>query len=107
VGASGIRPDQREQWWLAELDEYDNPTLTDGAHSTEQGAHHALYLMQRLGLARDGRFAVAHVFLLDAKPDPRGANEGALDTMAAVMAWNRGEATMADVEATMREDRNE
>lgn len=28
---------QRTQYWLAELDRYDNPTLIDGAHSEEEG----------------------------------------------------------------------
>ena len=81
-----IRPGQRVQWWLAELDRYDNPTLRDGAHTSERGAHHALYLLQRLGLTRGARFAVARVELFDAVPDPTGANEEALDTMAPLLA---------------------
>lgn len=72
------------QWWLAELDQHGNPKLCDGAHSDRQGAEHALYLIQRLGLARDRRFAVAEVRLTEATPDPRGANEEALATLNAV-----------------------
>lgn len=67
------------QFWLAELDRYDNPKLVDGSHDAEQGAHHALYLHQRLGLAEGRRYAVARVELIPAVPDATGANEEALD----------------------------
>lgn len=60
------------QFWLAELDRYDNPKLVDGSHDAEGGAHHALYLHQRLGLATGKRFAVARVELIEAVPDSDG-----------------------------------
>lgn len=72
------------QWWLAELDQYGNPKLCDGAHSQRQGAEHALYLINRLGLSRGRRFAVAEVILTEAKEDPRGANEEALATLNSI-----------------------
>ena len=72
------------QWWLAELDQHGNPTLCDGMHSDRHGAEHALYLLQRLGLAKDRRFAVAEVRLTEAKPDARGADESAIATLNAI-----------------------
>lgn len=69
------------QWWLAELDRYGNPKLMDGAHSERSGAEQALYLIQRLGLVKDRRFAVARVELSEAKADATGANEDAIATL--------------------------
>lgn len=81
-----IRPTQRLQFWLAELDQYDNAKLVDGSHDSEQAVHHALYLYQRLGIAKDRRFAVARVELIDVVADPKGANEDALDTLVPLIA---------------------
>ena len=55
------------QWWLAELDQWGNPTLIDGAHSERQGADQAAYLIRSIGLGggKVRRFAVARVELTE------------------------------------------
>ena len=72
---NGIREGQRVQWWLAELDRYDNAKLVDGAHSGQEGVNHALYLYHKLGHAKGRRFAAARVELHDVEPR-REANRG-------------------------------
>ena len=91
-------PLRTPQWWLAELDRYDNPKLIDGSHDDASGAHHALYLLQSLGLARDRRFAVARVELIPAVPDPTGADEEALDFMGGLLRAARQQSQEADRE---------
>lgn len=49
------------QWWVAELDRYGNPKLTDGAHSERDGCEQAIYLLARLGLAKDTKHAICRV----------------------------------------------
>ena len=72
----------RDQWWLAELDQYGNPKLIDGAHSDRQGADQAFYLFQRLGFAKPGRrLAVTHVQISEPIANSDGVNEGAIDTI--------------------------
>ncbi|KMO18905.1 hypothetical protein QR78_14175 [Methylobacterium indicum] len=66
------------QYWLAQLDQHGNATLVDGAHSTEQGAHRALYLFQALGLGKGDSYAVARVELIKAVPDGRDVNHDAV-----------------------------
>ena len=59
-----IGDDMREQYWLAELDQYGNPKLIDGAHSNKDGAEHALELYKQLGGCNNGtKYAIAHVTL--------------------------------------------
>ena len=68
------------QYWLAELDQYDNPTLTDGSHESAEDANHAAYLIQRMGLGNPNRrFAVARVELSECVPSGKDAGEEALD----------------------------
>ena len=60
-----------QQWWLAELDQYGNPTLVDGAHSDRSGAERAMEI--RLEIAAKGlstfirgkKFAIARVELTE------------------------------------------
>lgn len=87
--AAEIPDDMRVQYWLARLDQHGNAELVDGAHSTEQGAHRALYLFQGLGLGKGNSYAVARVELIEAVPDGRGVNHDAVDTI------NRGRAAIA------------
>ena len=72
------------QWWLAELDQYGNPRLEDGAHTDRSGAEKALSIRNRLGLSRDRKFAIAEVRL----SEPTGAhdqlNEEAIATLNAI-----------------------
>lgn len=78
------------QWWLAELDQYGNPELTDGAHSNRQGANKAMYLILGMHLSEpEKRYAVARVELFEAEPDSRGINHDALNTMAGVVSRYR------------------
>jgi hypothetical protein len=67
-----------EQWWLARLDQYGNPTLCDGAHSTREGVERALYLIKGLRLDRGDRYAAVHLFVSDVEPKAHGANEEAI-----------------------------
>lgn len=36
------------QWWVAELDKYGNPTLTDGAHTNKESCEEAIFIMESL-----------------------------------------------------------
>ena len=75
-------PDARHlpdvQWWLAELDQYGNAKLCDGPHDARSAVERALYLRQRLGMAKMKRFAAAEVMLTEVVAAPHGANEEAL-----------------------------
>ena len=73
------------QYWLAELDQYENPKLVDGSHSDAEGANQAAYLIGALGLSsgRDRKFAVARVELSECIPSSKGVN------MEAVKILNR------------------
>jgi hypothetical protein len=68
------------QYWLAELDQYGNPTLIDGAHSEAEGANQAAYLIgaMRLGGDRPRKFAVARVELSECVPTSAGVNHEAI-----------------------------
>ncbi|RQV20619.1 hypothetical protein DF039_12310 [Burkholderia cenocepacia] len=67
------------QWWLAELDQYGNPKLSDGAHSERAGADKAMYLIKNLGLDNKGkRWAVARVELSELRPSADGVNHDAV-----------------------------
>lgn len=63
----------KRQFWLAELDRYENPDLIDGPHSDRSGAEKALTLRKALPMLKtEGRkFAVAEVILTD----PTGLHE--------------------------------
>lgn len=36
------------QYWLVELDQWGNPTLIDGSHSSPEGANKAAYIIQAM-----------------------------------------------------------
>ena len=73
---------QSVQYWLAELDQYGNPTLIDGAHSDAQGANRAAYLITAMRLGKPDRvFAVAKVELYVCKPNAAGVNLEAVRTI--------------------------
>jgi len=73
-----------EQWWLAEIDQYGNPKLSDGAHSNREGVEKALYLHRSLGLEKDKRYACAQVILTECEPVSHGANEDAIRTLNSI-----------------------
>lgn len=73
------------QWWVAELDRYGNPKLTDGAHSNREGCEQAIYLMNRLGLSNDIRHAICRVEINPPVAAPHGANEDAIDTLNSIV----------------------
>ncbi len=72
------------QWWLAEIDQHGNPKLTDGAHQDRAGVEQAAYLIGRLGLTRDRKFACAEVTLTPVEAKSHGANEDALSTLNSI-----------------------
>jgi hypothetical protein len=75
------------QWWLAELDRYGNPKLTDGAHGDRAGADRAKYLIDAMGLVtRDTRHAVARVELFELRPSDSGVNHQAIGLVNAARA---------------------
>lgn len=74
----------REQYWLAELDQYGNPKLIDGMHSTREAVNRAAYLHARLGLTPLSQMAVAHVILSDVKPNKNGVNEEAIEILNSI-----------------------
>jgi hypothetical protein len=71
------------QFWLAELDQYGNPTLIDGAHSDAEGANQAAYLIQAMNLGGNHprKFAVARVELSECVPTASGVNLDAVATI--------------------------
>ena len=81
-------PDRPVQWWLAELDQYGNPTLIDGAHGQRAGADQAFYLHSALGLAGSGKYAVARVELSEPVADGSNVNHDAVSTLRMAMQHN-------------------
>jgi hypothetical protein len=70
------------QYWLAELDQYDNPTLIDGSHDDAAGANKAAYLITAMHLGKPNRrFAVAKVELSECIPSSKGVNMEAVKTI--------------------------
>lgn len=76
--------DEVIQYWLAELDQYGNPKLIDGAHSDRDGAEEAATLLRRLGLAGVRKFAVAEVRITALTGQHGPLNEEALGTLNAI-----------------------
>lgn len=74
----------RRQFWLARLDQYGNPTLTDGPHDERTGVEQALYLFRNLGLGRGNSYACAEVVLTDVEPVSHGANEDAISGLNSI-----------------------
>lgn len=74
-----------KQFWLAELDQYGNPTLTDGAHGDRNGAEEALTLRKRLPMiSTEGKkYAIAEVILSEPTGEHGELNEDALKTLGA------------------------
>ena len=60
-----IHENQKVQYWLAELDRYDNARLVDGAHSSAEGAIKAKGLYNMCGFSKGRKFAVAKVELTE------------------------------------------
>lgn len=72
------------QYWLVELDKYDNPKLIDGSHDSPEGCNKAAYLIKSLGLGKaDRNFAIARVELSECSPSSKGVNHSALRTLKA------------------------
>ena len=69
------------QWWLAELDRYNNAALVDGKHSDRAGADEAMYLFRAMHLDAGRRYAVARVELSEPKPCGDGVNHEAIKTL--------------------------
>lgn len=74
----------KTQWWLAELDMYGNPSLTDGAHGDRAGAEEALTIFKRLGLSGERRFAIAEVRLSEPTGEHGPVNEEAIATLNSI-----------------------
>jgi hypothetical protein len=72
------------QFWLAELDQYGNPSLCDGSHNDREGVEQAAYLLNRLGLAKQRRFACAEVILTPVAATPHDADEAALAALNSI-----------------------
>jgi ribosome modulation factor len=73
------------QYWLVSLNEHGNPSLEDGPHSERDGADKALYLLGRLGLARDAKYAIARVELTEPDNKKHAVNEEACNVVGAVV----------------------
>lgn len=72
------------QYWLAELDQYDNPKLIDGSHDSPDGCNRAAYLITAMRLGKPNRrFAVARVELSECVPSDKGVNHDAITTINA------------------------
>jgi hypothetical protein len=83
------------QYWLAELDQYGNPKLIDGAHSNEEGVNNAAWLIKAMNLGGDRprRFAVARVELSECVPSSAGVNLEAVRTINMMQEANRDSST--------------
>ena len=98
--------DRPAQWWLAELDQYGNPTLIDGAHGQRAGADQAFYLHSALGLAGSRKYAVARVELSEPVANGSNVNHDAVGTLRMAIQHNatlreQNAALVAAVEATL------
>ena len=80
--------DRPAQWWLAELDQYGNPTLIDGAHGQRAGADQAFYLNSALGLVGSRKYAVARVELSEPVADGSNVNHEAVGTLRMAIQHN-------------------
>lgn len=79
------KPIRSPQYWLAELDQYDNPKLIDGSHHDPEGARMARYIIESLGLGQPNRrFAIAKVELSECIPSSKGVNRDAIQTLRKV-----------------------
>lgn len=57
----GNEPEEVEtQWWAAELDQYGNPTLFDGAHGSREDAAKSMQLIKAV-TKRTGKLAIVKV----------------------------------------------
>ncbi len=72
------------QFWLAELDQHGNPTLTDGPHADRAGVEKALYIIKRLELTRGRVFACAEIHLTDVSAQRHNTSERALSTLNSI-----------------------
>jgi len=73
------------QFWLAELDQYGNPTLVDGAHSKPEDVQKARFLIESMKLGKPNRkFAIAKVELSECIPSNKGVNMDAIQTIKGV-----------------------
>jgi hypothetical protein len=72
---------QTIQFWLAELDQYGNPSLIDGSHSERDGAEKALTLRKSLAMINTNgrRFAIAEVRLSEPTGEHGPLNQKAID----------------------------
>ena len=69
-------------FWLAELDQYGNPKITDGPHSEREGAEKALDIITKLGLKKEGeRYAIAEVKLSEPEGYVGGLDEDAIKAL--------------------------
>lgn len=73
-----------DQWWLVTLDQYGNPKLVDGAHSTRAGVEQAAYLHTRLGLSTGAKHACARIEISEVEPVSHRSNESALSSLNAI-----------------------
>lgn len=77
------------QYWLAELDQYGNPKLIDGSHSTPEGVNEAAYLIKAMNLGNPNRkFAVAAVHLSECVPSSNGVDHEAITAINTVRRRN-------------------
>jgi hypothetical protein len=75
------------QYWLAEVDQYDNPKLVDGPHSDANGPRRARFLIEAMHLGKTARkFAIAKVELSPCVPSAAGINLDAVRTINAAQA---------------------
>lgn len=72
------------QWWVADIDQYGMPKLTDGPHSKRDGCEHALYLLSRLGLRPEQKRAICRVEIFPPVAKPHGADEEALNALNSI-----------------------
>lgn len=76
---------EQVQWWLAELDQYGNPTLIDGMHPDLAGANRAFYIYRAFSFTKGEHYAVAKVELFEPVADKAGVNHEAVETVQSAM----------------------
>lgn len=87
------------QWWVADLDRYGNPTLSDGAHGDREGCEKALYIMARLGLRPEQKRAICRVEIYPPEAKAHDANEDALRTLNGIGLGQNTEARHGEKDA--------
>ena len=69
-----------KEWWLVDISA-GGLKLVDGPHEGFSGVEEAAYLIERLGLKKNRKFALATIEVQNVVPRPHNVNEDAIQTL--------------------------